>query len=212
MAKLSKRGTFMLVTLETDRGGIVRGIRSDGHILVRKKHGGHVDLGRVTPGRTVAEFAARWREKYPTLTVRLHTDGIVVPNPPEKHAAAVAAKKRRHDAAAAQDREERAAEAAILPSDPMAALDATVLPYVAAAVRARRMLHDGRLRYIAGMARFHGGATGGDLGTVFLAQWALPKDYAHVAMLDTLADKVAIAVFGTDRAAVDAWARTGMLG
>jgi hypothetical protein len=112
MAKLSKRGTVMLVTLETPRGGVIRGIRSDGHILVRKERGGHVDLGRVTPGKTLAEFAARWREKYPTLTVRFHTDGSIVPNPPEKHAAAVAAKKRRREAAAAQDQEERAAAAA----------------------------------------------------------------------------------------------------
>ena len=203
MAKLSKRGTHALCAAIGPRGATLAMLRSDCHIIRRRDNGGHYDAGRVKADMTVGQVAEIWRRKYPDATVELYCDAGFIPNTPEKQAASVAAAKARSDKERAAVEEAKAIERAFgSESEP---LPPSALPYIAAALRRRHVMVDGRCRYVADMARFHGGATGGYLGTAIGAQFHLPKEYAHTAALDAMADEVARLVYGSDMRTAERW-------
>lgn len=209
MAKLHKRGTTALLTVYGPRERVEWMLRSDCHIIRRRASGtGHEDRGRVKPDLTIGDLRAILARRYPNASIHASMPDDFIPNPAAKHAAAVAAAQKRVAKATAKADAEKTAEATLLANVPAdAALEPTapLLAYLANAARNRHAVHDGRFRYVVNMARFHGGQTGGWLGTAIQADWHLSRDYAHKPALDAIADAVARLAFGTDTAAAERW-------
>lgn len=134
-----------------------------------------------------------------------------VPNSTAKNEARLTAKAKRDAARQRKLDEQREAEAAVLrhgDDTVPEGIDANLMQgYVVASLRAGRKPLAGPLAYVYEMARFHGGATGGYLGTAIGAECHLPRDYPHREALDAIADAAARIVYGTDRAAAERWAR-----
>lgn len=204
MAKLSKRGTTILCDAIGPRGATLAALRSDCHIIRRRDNGGHYDAGRVKADTTVGAIADIWRRRWPDATVRLYVAADFIPNPAAKQAAATAGAAKREAAWQAELAAARAAESAFnAESDP---LPPSAAAYIAESLRKGRRMVDGRCRYVADMAKFHESSSG-YLGTAIGARFHLPSGYQHTEALDTMADEVARAVYGSDMRAAMRWHR-----
>lgn len=213
MARAFKSSDPFLITIETPRGGILRGVRRSGDIVVRSCGRHHV-RGRVQPGLSVRDVLAEWSKFAPEHRVRASTEDLDAPIVTQAQA-----DKRERARARRAERSEAAAEARAMrehdalgeaarssPDAPLRADSESVATYADLA-RINFRPRDTRLAYVVTMARFHGGAASPNLHAPMAAAFALRRSYPWRAQLDELADSVARRAFGSDLRAARVWYR-----
>lgn len=134
-------------------------------------------------------------------------DGGFIPNP------TAVSEKRQRDAKKKEEQFQaklvatKATEAQFVPADPQGELapSTELIQYLATCCKKHDRPRDNRLEYIYDMARFHGGDTGGYLGTAIMASMVLPDGYQHTKALDLIADMVAQMAFGSHMVAARLW-------
>ena len=216
MAKLHKAGTTLLVVVTNARGKTLRAVRSDGHILKCRESGGHVDAGVCKPDLTVGAIADIYAKRWGAENVAVRVSRDTIPNPAAKHAARVRATEKRQAVQNHRHAVAQSAEAALglppldvawTPQQAENAVAHLVTCLRASGGRSAYVL-DGRLAYIADMARFHGGQTGGNLGTAIMADMRLPREARPFTReFDSMADELARRVYGSDMRAAERWHR-----
>lgn len=220
MARAYRSSDPFLITVETPRGGILRGLRRSGDIVVRS-FGRHHVRGRVTPGLSVRDVLAEWvkREEVVRGDARVRawndpsTDDldapIVTQAQADRRERARVRRAERADAAAearAMREHDALGEAARSSDAPLLADSASVARYADLA-RASFRATDARLAYVLTLARWHGGAASPNLHAPMAAALALRRSYPWRAQLDELADAVARRAFGSDMRAARVWYR-----
>jgi len=216
MARAYRSSDPFLITVETPRGGILRGLRRSGDIVVRS-FGRHHVRGRVQPGLSIRDVLAEWSKFAPEYRVRAWNDPstddldapIVTQAQADRRERARVRRAERADAAAearAMREHDALGEAARSSDAPLLADSASVARYADLA-RASFRATDARLAYVLTLARWHGGAASPNLHAPMAAALALRRSYPWRAQLDELADAVARRAFGSDMRAARVWYR-----